>query len=393
MRTEIERYARVYAEVDLDAVRSNVENMKAGLGEAVQMTAVVKTDGYGHGAVAIARELEPLLYLWGFATATAEEAGILRTAGITKPILILGYTFPYCYEYLAREHIRPAVFSAETARRLSEAAYRVGSPMKIHVKVDTGMSRIGIPADARGLAVLREISAYPNLEIEGIFTHFAKADEKDKTHAGRQLSLFRQFVAQAEEQGPLSIPIKHCANSAALLEMPEANLDMVRAGIALYGLLPSCEMAQDNVKLTPAMSLISHIAALRELGPGCGVSYGAAYITQKNTKVATIPAGYGDGYPRGLSGKGYVLIHGQRAPILGRICMDQFMVDVTDIPGVCEGDMATLIGADQTECITMEQLGDLSGRFHYELACDIGKRVPRVYVKDGKAVSVKEYRE
>lgn len=393
MRTEIEQYARVYAEVDLDAIRTNVERMRAVMGEKVQMTAVIKADGYGHGASAIARELEPLPYIWGFATATAEEAADLRKIGIRKPILILGYTFPYCYEYLAKQEIRPTVFREETAEQLSRAADKAGKPVKIHIKVDTGMSRIGIPADERGIGIVKNISRYPNLEIEGIFTHFARADEMDKGPAWEQFHRFEQFVCRLQEQSHISIPLKHCANSAALMEMKGTHMDMVRAGIALYGLAPSYEAAADIAELAPAMSLISHIVAVKELEAGCGISYGAAYTTTKKTTVATIPVGYGDGYPRSLSGKGYVLIHGQRAPILGRICMDQFMADVTGIPSVKEGDMVTLIGRDEEEQITIGQLAELSGRFHYEFVCDIGKRVPRVYRKDKRVVSVKEYHE
>lgn len=393
MRTEIENYARVYAEVNLDAIRSNVEHMRENIGEEVCMSAVIKTDGYGHGAVAVANELQNLPYMWGFAAATMEEARVLREAGITKPILILGYTFPYCYEELAAQDIRTAVFDIETAKLLSDAAGRAGRNIKVHIKVDTGMGRIGIPADEAGLDIIRQIRMCPHIEVEGIFTHFARADETDKSHAKKQLSMFQEFVSAAETQCGMTIPIKHCSNSAGILALKEANMNMVRPGIILYGLWPSDEMAQDVVRLTPAMSLLSHVVYVKELAAGCGISYGSTYVTKGKTKVATVPVGYGDGYPRSLSGKGYVLIHGQRAPILGRVCMDQFMVDVTQIEGVKVGDMVTLIGEDGKECITMEELGALSGRFNYELACDISKRVPRVYVKEGKAVSVKEYHE
>lgn len=393
MRTEIERFARVYAEVNLDAVRSNVEHMKANIGQDVLMSAVIKTDGYGHGAVAVAKELENLPYMWGFAAATVEEARVLRDAGITKPILILGYTFPYCYEELAKLDIRTAVFDTDTAKLLSEAAVRTGRTIKVHVKVDTGMGRIGIPADETGIEIIRKILTYPNLEIEGIFTHFAKADEKDKTHALEQLSRYKEFTEKVQESCHITIPMRHCSNSAGIIELKEANMNMVRPGIILYGLWPSEEVAQNIVELAPAMSLISHVVYVKELPAGCGISYGSTFVTNRKTKVATIPVGYGDGYPRALSNRGYVLIHGQKAPILGRVCMDQFMVDVTEIEDVSTGDMVTLIGQDGEECITMEDLGNLSGRFNYELACDISKRVPRVYVKGGNAVSVKEYHE
>ena len=393
MRTELEKYARVYAEVNLDAVRSNVERMKANIDKDVLITAVIKTDGYGHGAVALAHELEPISYVWGFATATTEEAKTLRNAGIKKPILILGYTFPYCYQELVEMDIRPVVFSVKTAKQLSEAAVRLGKTMKVHIKVDTGMSRIGIRPDDSGIEIIKGIKACQNLEIEGILTHFAKADETDKTETRQQFVRFDNFVKQAEKECAIHIPIKHCSNSAGIIELQEMNMDMVRAGIILYGLWPSDEVAQNIVELTPAMSLISHIVYVKELEAGSSISYGGTYVTTSKTKVATIPIGYGDGYPRGLSNKGYVLIRGQKAPILGRVCMDQFMVDITHIPDATEGDMVTLIGRDGDVCITMEELGELSGRFNYELACDLGKRIPRVYVRDGKVVSVNEYHE
>lgn len=351
------------------------------------------------GRLPLPGELQDMDCMWGFAAATMEEAQVLRKAGITKPILILGYTFPYCYEELAVQNIRTAVFDIETAKRLSEAAGRVGQNIRVHIKVDTGMGRIGVPADSTGMDIMRQIQSCPHIEVEGIFTHFARADEEDQSHARKQLSLFQEFVSEAEKQGGRHIPIKHCSNSAGILTLKEANMNMVRPGIILYGLCPSDEMArhmegQDKTqRLTPVMSLISHVVYVKELEAGCGISYGSTYVTQGKTKVATIPIGYGDGYPRGLSGRGCVLIRGQRAPILGRVCMDQFMVDVTHIEGVKAGDMVTLIGEDGEECITMEELGALSGRFNYELACDISKRVPRVYVKGGKAVSVKEYHE
>ncbi len=380
----MERYARICANIDLDAARDNMEFMKMRLPENTQMAAVIKADGYGHGAAAIAQELEPLPYLWGFAVATPEEAMSLRENGIYKPILTLGYAFPYAYPYLVQENIRPTVFLEETAKQLSQAACQAGRKAKIHIKVDTGMSRIGIPADEEGIAILERIAAFPHLEMEGIYTHFARADETDKTNASSQLSLFLEFVEKARTRCGISFLIRHCANSAAILSMQEAPLDMVRAGIALYGMMPSLEMQENAKGLKPAMSLTSHIVYVKEIEPGCPVSYGGAYVAKRKTKIATIPAGYADGYPRELCEKGYVLVRGQRAPITGRICMDQFMADVTDILGVTAGDSVTLLGADGKERITMEQLSAWSGRFHYELSCGIGKRVPRIYKKDNK---------
>ena len=391
-----EDYQRVYAEVRLDAVISNMDNMKANIAPKTKMIAVIKTDGYGHGAIPIARELEGLDYLFGFAVATAEEALILRHVGIKKPILILGYTFPYSYEKLIEEEVRMAVFREDTLKELSEAAARLSERgirknAKVHIKVATGMSRIGVRQDEEGLEFVKRTFETEGIEVEGIFTHFARADESDKTAAKKQLTEFREFIGRIEEKTGRKIPVKHCSNSAGIVEIPDANMDVVRAGITLYGLWPSNQVRKDIVKLSPALSLYSHIVYIKEIEAGTAVSYGGTYVADRVRRVATIPVGYGDGYPRGLSGKGHILIHGKKAPILGRVCMDQFMVDVTEIPEAAMGDRVTLIGREGQQEITMELLGELSGRFNYELACDITKRVPRVYTKGGEILYTKDY--
>ena len=391
-----EDYQRVYAEVRLDAVISNMDNMKANIAPKTKMIAVIKTDGYGHGAIPIARELEGLDYLFGFAVATAEEALILRHVGIKKPILILGYTFPYSYEKLIEEEVRMAVFREDTLKELSEAAARLSERgirknAKVHIKVDTGMSRIGVRPDEKGLEFVKRTFETEGIEVEGIFTHFARAYESDKTAAKKQLTEFREFIGQIEEKTGTKIPVKHCSNSAGIVEIPDANMDVVRTGITLYGLWPSNQVRKDIVKLSPALSLYSHIVYIKEIEAGTAVSYGGTYVADRVRRVATIPVGYGDGYPRGLSGKGHILIHGKKAPILGRVCMDQFMVDVTEIPEAAMGDRVTLIGREGQQEITMELLGELSGRFNYELACDITKRVPRVYTKGGEILYTKDY--
>lgn len=392
----IEEYRRVYAEVDLDAIRSNLENMKANIAPDTGIIGVIKTDGYGHGAIPIGKELEKLSYVTGYAVATAEEAFILRESAIKKPILILGYTFPYSYIRLMEEEVRLTVFHEDMLNELSvlcrEEAVR-GKQLKarIHIKVDTGMSRIGIRPDEQGIAFVKKALETEGIEVEGIFTHFARADEEDKTNVRHQLSVFSEFLRKVREETGREIPIKHCSNSAGILELKEANMDVVRAGITLYGLWPSDQVRKDIVTLKPALSLYSSIVYLKEIEEGTPVSYGGTYIARNKIRVATIPVGYGDGYPRGLSGKGYVLIKGKKAPILGRVCMDQMMADVTSIPGVALGDKVTLIGRDGSEQITMEQLGALSGRFNYELACCLGKRIPRVYIKNGQVVCTKDY--
>ena len=380
-------YQRVCVKINLDNAVENMEAMKSNISLETKLLAVIKTDGYGHGAAQIASVLEPLSYVWGYATATPEEAHLLRVGGIRKPILILAYTFPYCYEMLAENEIRPAVFREDTLAQLEEAAVKTGKNIKVHIKVDTGMGRIGIAPDESGLDFVEKLLACPHLEPEGIFTHFARADEKDKANARGQLESFVRFAERVEDRFGIHIPMKHCSNSAGILELPEANLDMVRAGITLYGLYPSDEVSKDIIPLKPVLSLHSHVVYIKDVLPGQSISYGGTFTASKPMRVATIPVGYGDGYPRSLSGKGYVMIRGQKAPILGRVCMDQFMVDVTHIPECKNGDPVTLIG----EGITAEELGNLSGRFNYELVCDLGKRIPRVFYEKGKPVAVRDY--
>lgn len=393
LQEKLESYQRVWAEVDLDAIWENMVHMKENIAENTKILAVIKTDGYGHGGVPIAKMLEQLDFMFGYAAATYEEAHVLREAGVKKPILILGYTFPYCYEELIREKIRPAVYRRDTVEELVAAAAKVGQKAKVHIKVDTGMGRIGITPDEEGLEFVRFLMGHTELEVEGIFTHFAKSDEEDKTSAYHQLAIFQNFIDRIQTELGLTIPVKHCSNSAAILEMPQANMDMVRAGITTYGLYPSEEVSKDIVPLRAAMSLYSHIVYCKTIHAGQSVSYGGLFTAQKDTRVATIPVGYGDGYPRSLSGKGYVLIRGKKAPILGRVCMDQFMVDISEIPGVMEGDKVTLLGVDGTERITAEELGELSGRFNYEFVCDLGKRIPRVYRQHGEITEVRDYFE
>lgn len=384
-------YQRVYAQIDLDAVLYNAENMKGNLQNNTQMVAVIKADGYGHGSVPIAKCLEEKEYLFGFAVATVEEAHILRLSNISKPIIVLDYTFPYSYEMMGLEDIRPIVFRDDMVEKMSQAALKIGKKIKVHIKVDTGMSRVGIMPDDSGMQFVKRLSETPGIEIEGILTHFSRADEIDKKYARGQLDIFTSFIERIEKELSLTIPIKHCSNSAAILELQEANMNMVRAGIAMYGLFPSHEIKRDSVLLRPALSLCSHIIHIKTLYAGQSVSYSGIFTAKQDMKIATIPVGYGDGYPRSLSNKGYILIHGQKAPILGRICMDQFMVDITNIPEAQEGDKVTLIGKDGNASLSAEVVGERSGRFNYELVCDLGKRIPRVYIQNGEIVSTKDY--
>ena len=379
----MKKFERVKAVVSLDAIAHNFEEMKKNIADGTKIVAVIKADGYGHGAEAIARLIEGYEYIWGFAAATAEEAIQLKDAGVKKPVLILGLVFEEYFQELIQKEVRMTVCDYDMAKALSEEAVRQGRQVHIHIGLDTGMSRIGFADKPESVEEIKRIAALSNIEIEGIFTHFARADETDKSPAEDQLKRYLAFVELLEKAG-VQIPLKHCSNSAGIIRMPEANLNMVRAGITIYGIYPSAEVERDIVKLLPAMELKSHVAFVKDLPAGTAISYGGTFASETDLRVATIPVGYADGYPRALSNKGWVLIHGQKAPILGRICMDQFMVDVTHIADVKHGDEVTLIGRDGDESIHIDELGDLSGRFSYEFACDISKRVPRVYIKDGR---------
>ena len=382
-------YSRVYATVNLDAVASNMRSMRDNLPASTLIMGSVKADGYGHGSVPVAKTIEP--YVFGYAVATIDEGIILRRHGINKTILILGVTHEARYEDLLRYDIRTAMFQYEKAKKLSDLALKQGKKAVVHLALDTGMSRIGMKADREHAKEAAAIAALEGIEVEGLFTHFARADETDKSAYEEQYRRYKEFLGYLKELG-VKIPIRHCSNSAGIVESLESNhMDMVRAGIAIYGMYPSDEVDHNSVKLTPAMEIKSCITYIKEIEAGTAVSYGGTFVADHTMKVATIPVGYGDGYVRSLSGKGDVLIHGKRAAILGRICMDQFMVDVTDIPDVQEDDEVTLLGSDGAECITMEELAEKSGGVHYEMICDIGKRIPRVYLKDGKVVGTKDY--
>lgn len=370
--------SRVYADIDLSAVLYNLESMHKNMNPDSKIAAVIKTDAYGHGASQIAEAIENVSYLWGYAVATVDEAESLIADGRKKPILILGISFEEHFETIIKYDIRPCVCDYLVAKKLSEIAVARNKICHIHIKIDTGMSRIGFQVNEDTADVIEQIAKLPNIEIEGIFTHFAKADETDKSATLRQMELFGQMCSMIEKKG-ITIPIKHCSNSAGIVELPEANMNLARAGVILYGLWPSDEVSKKIVDLKPVMSLKSKISYLKELDAGKPVSYGGTYVTKSRKLIATIPVGYGDGYARSLSNKGYVLIRGQKAPICGRVCMDQFMVDVSAVSGVQVGDTVTLLGQDGENIITMEELGDLSNRFNYEFACLITPRVPRIY--------------
>lgn len=379
MYTEaIQAEERVVAEIDLAAIRANLSAIHVRLGDRTPVMAIIKADAYGHGAVRVARAIDDLVAAYG--VAVADEALELREAGIRKPILILGYVEPCRYRELVRNHIRPAIFSYEAAAALSEAAMLERREATLHLAVDTGMTRIGLHPTDESIAVIRRIAALPGLYIEGMFTHFACADMADKTSARRQHDIFIDFCGRVSHAG-ISVPIYHCSNSAGIMEFEDAHMDMVRAGIILYGLYPSDEVDQSVLKLQPALSLRARITHVQHVPAGTGISYGSTFVTARDSVIATVPVGYADGWPRALSNKGRVLVRGQFAPIAGRVCMDQFMIDVTDIPGVRPGDVATLIGKDGANEIPIEEPAALAGSFQYELPCVLSKRIPRRYLE------------
>ena len=379
----MKEYNRVYAKIDLDAAAYNMEQMKKRIGSGARLIAVIKTDGYGHGAVPLARMFEETDYVWGYAVASLDEVVVLRKHGIKKPILVLGCIFPDQYEEMIRYEIRATIYMEDMAREMADTARRAGKKAFFHIKVDTGMGRIGFPVSEESADIIERISRMPDVVTEGMYTHFAKADETDKSYTLEQHRKFMWMKEQMEKRG-VEIPYYDCDNSAGIIDFPDMKHDLARAGISMYGLYPSDEVDQNAVDLKPVLSLISHVTFVKTVEPGTAISYGGTFVADKTMRVATIPVGYGDGYPRSLSNKGFVLIHGKRARILGRVCMDQFMVDVTDIPGVKFMDRVILAGEDGNDRITVDELAGLSGRFNYEFVCCLGKRIPRVYTLGGR---------
>lgn len=375
------QYHRIYAKIDIDAIIHNLGECRRRIPEGTKVLCVIKADAYGHGAVELAHQLEDKADYFG--VAVIEEAVELRRAGITKPILILGYTSPTQDDLLINYNITQNIYTYDMAKHLSDRAVEFGKIVNCHIGLDTGMARVGFCDSDESVEMIKKISALPNLVTEGIFSHYARADEKNKTTALLQSERFDLFVDKLERAG-VNIPIKHLSNSAAVEEL-EKHYDMVRFGISLYGLYPSAEVDKSSVDLVPAMELRTRIVNIKTVAEGCGVSYGHTFVTRRETRIATIPVGYADGYPRALSSKGRVIINGQYAPIIGRVCMDQFMVDVTDISGeINVEDEVILMGTDGGCTISAEEIGDMSASFNYEFVCNVARRVPRVYFKSGK---------
>ena len=371
--------------IDLDAISSNFAAIRKKAG--VPVMAVVKADAYGHGAIQVARLLQDQCAFFGVSSML--EAMELRRAGLATPILILGHTPVNAYPTAIEENIRPAIFHYEDALALSEAAVVLGKTAPFHFAVDTGMSRLGFQTTESSADLCAKIAALPGLYAEGLFSHFATADCADLERAKAQAQKFDAFDAMLKQRG-VNIPIRHLDNSAGLMNF-SCHYEMVRSGIVTYGMYPSEEVSPELLELKPALQWLSRVTHVKTLPAGREISYGGTYVTERDTRVATVPVGYADGYRRNLSGKFYVLIHGKQAPILGRICMDQLMVDVTDIPETKVNDRVTLVGRDGDEQITMEAISAVADSFNYEFVCGISRRVPRIYVSGGKNVHSVHY--
>lgn len=370
-------YYRTYAEIDLNAIEHNIKELKKKIGEGVSVLAVVKADAYGHGAVGVAADIQDTVDYFGIAE--LGEALELREAGVKKPILILSYTSPYQYETLVANDITQTVFNYKDAVAISNAAVKLNKTALVHIALDTGMSRIGFSCDDASVETVKNISLLPNIKVEGLFSHFACADSEDRTATEAQLKLFREFSKKLENAG-VNIPIKHICNSAGLLTGCE-QFDMVRLGIIMYGLYPEKWVDDGSVNIRPAMRIVSHIIHIKEVPEGTGVSYGHTYFTKGKTRIATVCIGYADGYQRALSNKGRVLINGAFAPIIGRVCMDQLMVDVTGLENARVGDEVTLLGKDGENVITPEELAQLTGTVNYEVVCQFQKRVAIIHCR------------
>ena len=378
-------FDNTYVKIDLDVIESNFNSIREKAG--VDVMAVVKADAYGHGAVQVTRLLQDKCAFFGVSSIL--EAIELRRAGIYNPILILGHTPVSAFPVLVQAEIRPTIYHYDAALALSKAAQQQGKTAAFHIAVDTGMSRIGFQATEADADICAEIAKLPGLHMEGLFSHFATADCADLTRSHIQADKFDRFYEMLQERG-VEVPIRHMDNSAGLMNF-DNHYHMVRSGIVTYGMYPSDEVDTKNLAIRPALQWISRITHLKTLPAGREISYGGTFVTTRETRVATVPVGYADGYRRSLSGKFYVLIRGKKAPILGRVCMDQMMVDVTDIPDVTPRDQVVLVGRSGDEEITMEQIAAAADSFNYEFVCGISRRVPRIYSRGGKTVHSVHY--
>lgn len=379
---------RTWAEINLNSIEYNFRNIKNKLSERTKILCVLKADAYGHGAEFLVKEYEKLGADW-YGVSNIDEAVQLRNAGAKKPILIFGYTNPEMVETLYKYDISQAVFSLQYAQKLSEICEKIGSKIKIHIKVDTGMSRIGFFCQSEesinnSAKEIKQLKNLKNLEIEGIFTHFSVSDDmtNNTEYTIKQYNNFCSIIKKIENEG-MKIPIKHCCNSGGIISCPGMHMDMVRAGVILYGLYPS-EEVKDKIDLKPVMQLKTVVSQVKEIPENTSVSYGRTFVSNKKMKIASVSIGYADGYSLKFSNTAELLIHGKRAKIVGRVCMDQLMIDITDIEDVKEGDEVTVFGTDNPQNISVDELAKIAGTINYEIVCLIGKRVPRIYIKDGK---------
>ena len=364
-----------WAEIDLAAITHNIQQFRSHISPRTRLMAIVKANAYGHGAVQVARTAVAAGVSF-LSVGMVEEAIELRENGLTAPILILGYTPKEYAPYLVQYRLTPSVFTLPEAQAFSQAAVQAKTKLEVHVKVDTGMTRVGCQAQEAD-SFIRQLAAMPGLQITGLYTHFASADQQDLTFARLQLARYLALVERLEARG-IKIPLKHVANSAAAMSMPEAQLDMVRLGIGLYGLYPSAEVNRSQIQLQPAMTLKAKIVYLKDVPAGVGVSYGSTYVTTQPARIATLNIGYGDGYRRQLSNRGQVLVHGQRVPVVGRICMDQTMINVQDVPGVQAGDEVVLFGQQDGALLSVDEVASWLDTINYEVITAISRRVPRV---------------
>ena len=373
---------RTWAEINLDALKNNIKNIKSYVKSGTKVMAVVKADAYGHGSPMAAKTLiqNGADYL---GVAFIDEAKQLRDEGIDCPILVLGYTAAEDVEKMVELDIIPTIYQFDSAEKFSDAAVKLGKKVKIHIKLDTGMNRIGFPCSEESLETIRKISKLKNIEIEGIFTHFSCADDKERDYTDAQAEKFIWAVNSLEKMG-IYIPIKHVCNSAGTINFPEYHFDMVRAGIIVYGVKPSDYVDISPLNLEPALTLKSMVTRVLEIGAGEKISYGGTFVSENDTKIAAISIGYADGYLRTLSGKAPVLINGECAKVVGRICMDQCIIDVTSVNNIKVEDEVIVAGGPTESPVSFDKLAVLAGTINYELFCLIGKRVPRVYLKDGK---------
>lgn len=379
----------VWALINLDHLIHNIKEIKKSLSPSACLSGVIKADGYGHGAIMIARTILAN-GVDRLAVATLSEALELRKHHIKAPILILGYTPGFQANDIIEHDIIQTVLSYEQAEALSYAAEGLDRQAKIHIKIDTGMSRLGFDANNQAIGDILKISQLPNIEIEGIFSHFALADAENPKFTDVQNEKFKNFVSKLESQG-LEIPIKHISNSAAILNNPEYHYDMVRAGLLMYGLYPSEFVSHKKMDLKPVMSLKATISQTRSLEKGKGISYGHSFVTKRDSIIGTIPIGYADGYSRLLSNKIYVGVKGQAARVVGNICMDQCMIDLTDIEKMDVGDEVFLFGDGNHGEPSVDEIANVLGTINYEILCILSKRVPRAYIKNNEVIRIRDY--